>query len=469
MAFINKDFMLQNDTAKFLFHNYAKSLPIFDFHTHLDARLIAENHQFSDIAEMWLAGDHYKWRAMRANGIPEEKITGNASPEEKFKAWAQTIEHCLGNPLYHWTHLELKMYFGIDELLGEDNWKEIYDRANEVIKKEKLTTKKLIESSNVEVICTTDSPLDSLEYHDKIREDKDFKVKILPSFRPDEAFNIREKKFLEFVNALGNLTNISIKNYSDFVKGLETRVEYFDERGAFISDHALEVVFYREATEEEIETIFQKALNGEEISNEEQEKFVTRLLIDLGEIYHKKNWVMQIHFGAIRDNNTVMYKLLGKDSGFDAIADQKGLARALNGLLDAMYQNNALPKMILYNLNPEYNHTLASAIGNFQGNDKGIKSKLQFGAGWWFNDTELGMLRQMTTLADHGLLMNFVGMLTDSRSFLSFSRHDYFRRILCNYVGEQVEQGKFPDDKKLLKKFIENISYYNAVNYFKKD
>lgn len=461
--------MLQNDTAKFLYHNYAESMPIFDYHCHLDVRFIAEDHQFSDITELWLAGDHYKWRAMRGNGVPEEKITGDASSIEKFKAWAQTVEDCIGNPLYHWTHLELKKYFGIDELLNEDNWKEIYDKANSIIKNEKLSARKLVQLSNVSVICTTDNPLDSLAYHDKIRTDEEFKVKVVPSFRPDEAFAIGEKKFVDFVKGLENISNTAIKNYSDFIENIEERVDYFDSKGAFISDHALEKIYFKESKNEDIENIFQRALNGNKIAEEEYEKFVTRLLIDFGKIYHKRNWVMQIHFGARRNNNTKMYRLLGKDSGFDSIADQPDLSNALNGLLDAMCQNDGLPKMILYNLNPEYNHIVASAAANFQNNDKGIKGKIQFGAGWWFNDTELGMLRQMTTLADHGLLMNFVGMLTDSRSFLSFTRHEYFRRILCNYVGEQVEQGKFPNDNRLLKKLIQNICYYNAVNFFKKD
>lgn len=469
MTFLHKDFMLQNDTGKFLYHTYAKPLPIFDYHCHLDVRQIASDHQFSDITELWLAGDHYKWRAMRANGVSEEKITGDFSSTEKFKAWAQTVEDCIGNPLYHWTHLELKNYFGIDELLNEDNWKEFHSRANKIIKKDKLTARKLIQLSNVSFICTTDSPLDSLSYHDKIRADKGFKVRVVPSFRPDEAFAIGEKKFINFVKGLGRLTNTSIISYSDFIKGIEERVDYFDNKGSFISDHSLEKLFFKKSTDEEIEDIFQKALNGNKITSEEYGKYVTRLIVDLGKIYHKRNWVMQIHFGAKRDNNTVMHKLIGENTGFDSIIDQSDVAYALNGLLDAMRRNNSLPKMIIYNLNPEYNHIVASAVANFQDNEKGIKGKIQFGAGWWFNDTEQGMLRQMTTLADHGLLMNFVGMVTDSRSFLSFSRHEYFRRILCNYVGEQVEEGKFPDDKRLLKRLIENICYYNAVNFFTKD
>lgn len=469
MTFIHKDFMLQNDTGSFLYHTYAKPLPIFDYHCHLDVRLIADDHQFPNITELWLAGDHYKWRAMRANGVSEEKITGNASSMEKFKVWAQTVENCIGNPLYHWAHLELKNYFGIDKLLNSNNWKELYDRANEIIKKENLTARKLIQLSNVNFICTTDSPLDSLEYHDKIRSDQEFKVRVAPSFRPDEAFAIGGKKFVDFIKGLGRLTNTSIISYADFIKCIEERVNYFDNKGAFISDHSLEKLFFKKSTDEEIEAIFQKSLNGNKITDDEYRKFVTRLIIDLAKIYHKRNWVMQIHFGAKRDNNTMMHILIGENTGFDSITDQSDVAYALNGLLDTMRRNNSLPKMIIYNLNPEYNHIVASTLANFQDNEKGIKGKIQFGPGWWFNDTEQGMLRQMTTLADHGLLMNFVGMVTDSRSFMSFSRHEYFRRILCNYVGEQVEEGKFPNDKGLLKKLIENICYNNAVNFFTKD
>lgn len=468
IAFINDDFMLQNDTAKLLYHNYAKLLPIFDYHCHLDPKHIAENHQFSNITELWLEGDHYKWRAIRADGVSEEKITGNADPEEKFKVWAEVVEDCIGNPLHHWTHLELKNYFGIEELLNKDNWREIYNKTNQVIRDKNLTAKKLIQLSNVNFICTTDSPLDLLESHDRIAEDKNFKIKVLPSFRPDEALAIGTEKFIDFVKKLGKLTNRSILNYQALTKGIEERISYFDKKGAFISDHSLEKLVFKKSTDEEIENIFQKALGKHEITQEEYEKFVTRLIIDLSKMYHDKNWIMQIHFGAVRNTNTIMYNLIGENSGFDSITDQSNIAYTLNSLLNIMYQNNSLPKMIIYNLNPEYNHIVASSVANFQGNEEGIKGKIQFGAAWWFNDTEQGILRQMTTLADHGLLMNFVGMLTDSRSFLSFSRHEYFRRILCNYIGEQAEQGKIPNDKKTLKKLVENICYYNAANFFKK-
>ncbi|WP_198135398.1 glucuronate isomerase [Alkaliphilus metalliredigens] len=468
ISFINNDFMLENEIARHLYHTYAKSLPIFDYHCHLNTQHIAEDHEFADITELWLAGDHYKWRAMRGNGVSEEKITGKASSEEKFQAWAETVESCVGNPLYHWTHLELKAYFGIDELLKRSNWKSIYDRANKIIKEEGLTVRKLIKQSNVDFICTTDDPIDSLEFHDEIAKDEDFKVKVVPTFRPDGAFGIGEETFIDFIDKLGDLTSLPISSYQEMLVGIEARIDYFDKKGALISDHGLEKLVYIESTDEEIENIFQKALGKKEMTEEDYGKFITRLLIDLGKIYYHKDWIMQIHFGAIRNNNSKMYELVGENTGFDSIVDQSNVAYALNRLLDAMSRKNCLPKTVVYNLNPDYNHIVASAVSNFQDNEEGIRGKVQFGAGWWFNDTEQGMLRQMSTLADHGLLMNFVGMLTDSRSFISYPRHEYFRRILCNYVGVQVENGKFPNDEELLKRLIENICYYNAVNYFTK-
>ncbi|GAA0356438.1 glucuronate isomerase [Alkalibacterium iburiense] len=467
MSFISEDFMLTNETAKRLYHDYAKDLPIFDYHCHLNPELIASNHQFEDITEIWLAGDHYKWRAMRANGVPEEKITGSASSKEKFKAWAETAESTIGNPLYHWTHLELKRYFDIDDLLGKDNWEEIYEKMNAKIKEDKLTTQKLIKDSNVEFIGTTDNPTDSLEFHDQIKE-SDFDVTVAPSFRPDEAFPVGQQAFLDFLDRLEAIYGTKATTYDEMLALIQKRVDFFDERGTLASDHALEEMIYEESTDEEIDAIFEKALNLETITKKEKEQYLTRILVDLSEMYYEKGWAMQIHFGAIRNNNSFYYDRLGPDTGFDSIKDSGNDAVGLNGLLDKMNQNNRLPKMIIYNLDPTKNDVVASGVANFQVNDEGIKGKVQFGAGWWFNDTEEGMLRQMKVLADHGLLMNFVGMLTDSRSFLSYPRHEYFRRILCNFVGEQVESGKYPNDEKLLKKLIENVCYYNAKKYFKK-
>lgn len=468
MGFINADFILNNETGKHLYHRYAEKMPIFDYHCHLIPEWIAKDHEFKDITELWLSGDHYKWRAMRANGVPERKITGDASSEEKFEAWAETAENTIGNPLFHWTQLELKRYFDIDELLSKDNWKEIYDKANQILKDKKLTARKLIEMSNVTFIGTTDNPTDSLEYHDQIRKDDSFHVKVAPSFRPDEAFHIDDERFVGFLDRMETIFGTRLTSYQQLKEQLQQRVNYFDERGTLASDHALENMVYQEATKEEIETIFQKALNQETITKKEKEQYLTRILVDLGEMYEEKGWAMQIHFGALRNNNEYWYNKLGPDVGFDSLHDSVEDGRHLNQLLNAMAKNKKLPKMIIYNLNPTQNHIVASAVANFQVNDEGIKNKVQFGAGWWFNDTEQGMLRQMETLADHGLLMNFVGMLTDSRSFVSYPRHEYFRRILCNYIGEQVELGKFPQNEELLKRLVENVCYNNAVNYFKK-
>ena len=468
MTFITKDFMLQNETAKQLYHDFAESLPIFDYHCHLDPQQIAEDHKFADVTELWLAGDHYKWRAMRAHGIPEEKITGNASSEEKFQAWAQTVESVVGNPLYHWTHLELKRYFDVDELLNSKNWKSVYDQANKTIQEKGLTARTLIENSNVTFIGTTDNPTDSLEFHDAIREDADFTVEVAPAFRPDEAFAVGEEKFINFVQKLQNVSFKDVTTYKELITEIEARVDYFNERGATISDHGLGKLFYAESTDEEIEAIFLKALAKKEVTAEENAKYQTRLLSDLGKMYHARGWVMQIHFGAIRNNNSRMFDLVGADAGFDSTNDQTDVAYALNNILNALDKEDKLPKTIIYNLNPIYNDVVASTVANFQSNNEGIKGKIQFGSGWWFNDTEQGMLRQMEALADHGLLMHFVGMLTDSRSFVSYPRHEYFRRILCNFIGERVENGKFPNDQDILKKLVENVCYNNAMEYFNK-
>ncbi|WP_027108904.1 glucuronate isomerase [Lacticigenium naphthae] len=468
MTFIHEDFMLQNEKAKKLYHEVAKNLPIFDYHCHLDPKQIAEDHRFENITELWLSGDHYKWRAMRANGIPENKITGNASAEEKFEAWAQTAEVSIGNPLFHWTQLELKKYFGIEELLTGENWKEIYDKANGIIREKELTAQKLIKESNVEFVGTTDNPTDSLEFHKQIEELDDFAVTVAPSFRPDEALAIGEDKFTTFLEKLYKVSGNSVSTYQEMMKEMIKRIDLFDERGTRAADHGIGHLQFAESTIEEIDIIFLKALAKLSLTQEEVAKYQTRMLVDLAALYAERNWVMQIHFGAIRNNNSRMFEQIGPDAGFDSINDQGNVAYALNKLLNRIHTNGTLPKTIIYNLNPEYNHSVASTVANFQGNTEGIKGKVQFGAGWWFNDTEQGMLRQIETLADHGLLMHFVGMLTDSRSFISYTRHDYFRRIFCNYVGEQVELGKFPDNEKLLTQLIENVCYKNAIHYFKK-
>lgn len=467
MTFIHDDFMLENETAKRLYHEYAKDMPIFDYHCHISPQLIAEDYAFEDIGEIWLAGDHYKWRAMRANGVPERLITGDSTNKEKFEAWAATVPNTVGNPLYHWSAMELKTYFGVDELLNEDNWESIYEQANAKIKDEKLTARKLIEMSNVHLVGTTDNPDDSLEYHVALK-DSDFGPKVVPSFRPDAALDVASDRFRKFIKDIGVVVGETVDSYAALVSALAKRIDFFDELGTVASDHALETIDYIEKDDTYIEAVFQKAVDNDTLTKEEKTAYQSRLLYDLAGFYTEKNWVMQIHFGALRNNNSKYFDLLGYDTGFDSIRDTANDAFGLNRLLDAFSANERLPKMILYPLNPNQFDTIASTIANFQVNDQGVKSKIQLGSGWWFNDTERGMIHQMEALADHGLLMHFVGMLTDSRSFVSYPRHDYFRRILCQLIGEKVEKGKIPNDEKLLKQLIENISFNNAVRYFQK-
>lgn len=467
MTFINEDFMLQSDSAKHLYHDYAKDMPIFDYHCHLVPQQIAEDYEFENITELWLGGDHYKWRAMRAMGIPEEKITGNASPEEKFEAWAYTAENAVGNPLFHWTALELKKYFHVEELLTSKNWKEIYDECNRVLKEEHLTARTLIKNSNVTFICTTDNPTDTLEWHEKIKDDETFDVAVLPGFRPDEAFAIQDPaKFTGFIEKMQAVTGKAMANFAELVAGLEERIQYFADKGSNVSDHGLSQIYYAEATDEEIEAIFAKAVNKEAISEQEYAKYQTRLFVELGKIYKAKGFVMQLHFGAIRNNNSRLFAQLGADAGLDSIQDQPNVAYALNKLLDALETTNELPKFIAYNLDPTYFDLVGTAITNFQANSEGLRSKVQMGSGWWFNDTKYGMLKQLKSLSEAGLLMNFVGMLTDSRSFISYTRHEYFRRILCDFIGDLVERGEIPNDDALLEKLITNVCYNNAVEYF---
>ncbi|MFB0711560.1 glucuronate isomerase [Buttiauxella noackiae] len=466
MSFINDRFMINNEVGCRLYSEVAKSLPVIDYHCHLNAQEIYENKSFSDITELWLSGDHYKWRAMRANGIPENKITGNATVAEKFQAWAETVESSYGNPLYHWTHLELDFYFGIQENLGSHNWHEIMDSCNRLLCQDDFKPRSLISRSNVEVVCTTDSPLDSLEYHKRLQEDSNFTTKVLPTFRPDEVFEEDLKAFSQFINKLSELTSVKIHDFSDFSKAIGKRVDWFHEVGCRISDHGPIDIQYLSATEAEVDIVFSRKLKGEKINKSESIVLSSAILIMLAKHYKEHDWAMQIHFGAIRSNNTRMKNALGINTGFDSISDQCHLAQGLNGLLDAMAQRDSLPKTIIYNLNASYNDVVATTIANFQSGEDGIKSPIQFGSGWWFNDTRRGMENQLNCLADQGLLMNFIGMLTDSRSFISYTRHDYFRRILCNLIGGWVERGEVPDNKKVLSKIIKNICHDNAKNYF---
>ena len=386
-------------------------------------------------------------------------------PKEKFAAWAKTVPYTLGNALYHWTHIELKKYFGIEELLNEESYEKIWDRCNELLQQDDYSAQEIIKRSNVKVICTTDDPTDDLHYHEQIANLPDFPVKVLPTFRPDKGLEINKETFIPFVKELEEVTKKSFSSFEEYVQALEGRVQYFHEKGCRISDHGLSEIPYAKFEQSELDAIFQAGRNGQEVSKADENKFKTAILMVLAKAYKERDWAMQIHFGAIRNNNTKMFKKLGPDAGFDSISDQGEVAAPLNALLDAFEQENSLPKTILYNLNPIYNELIGTTIQNFQA-ESGIAGKIQFGSGWWFNDTKPGMLRQLTALADQGLLMHFVGMLTDSRSFISYSRHEYFRRILCNLIGTWVEDGEIPNDPALLQMMVENICYNNAKNYF---
>lgn len=467
MGLINDRFMIGNATGIELYRRIARDLPIIDYHCHLEAKEIYENRRFNTVTDLWLGGDHYKWRAMRANGIPEEKITGNASAEEKFQAWAETVEAAFGNPLYHWTHLELKQYFGIDDTLSSRNWREIMDACNRQLQDDSFTPRALMMRSRVEVICTTDSPLDDLEYHQRLQQDSSFTPRVLPTFRPDEFFSHDGEVFSSAIEKLAALISEPITAFTDFERGLESRVRFFHDVGCRISDHGLGELTFTLFTQEQKEAIFQKKQRGETVTPSEDGIWQSILFLTLARLYKKYDWAMQVHFGAIRNNNQRMLKKVGINSGFDSISDQAYLAANLNAFLNAMDKENILPKTIIYNLYSPYNDIVASTIANFQSGEEGVKSPLQFGAGWWFNDTRRGMLSQLNTLADQGLLMNFVGMLTDSRSIVSYPRHDYFRRILCGLIGKWVEDGEFPADEIILHRMIKNICHDNALHYFK--
>jgi glucuronate isomerase len=458
--------MLNNNTAIDLYHKYAKEMPIYDYHCHLSPKEIAENKRFKNITELWLYGDHYKWRAMRAHGIDERYITGDASDEEKFKAWAETVPYTVGNALYHWTHIELKKYFGIEELLNGDSWERIYNQCNELLNQDDYAVQNIIKRSNVKMICTTDDPTDDLHYHEQIKEQKEFGVTVLPTFRPDKGVEINRDTFVEFVNKLEKVTNKTISSFAQYLQSLEERVQYFHDRGCRISDHGIAEIPFAAFEENELDPIFQAGRAGKKVSREEETKFKTSILLFLAKCLKKRDWAMQIHFGAIRNNNEKMFKKLGPDTGFDSISDQGEVAEPLNALLNTLELDDALPKMVIYNLNPVYNDLIGSTIQNFQMNKEGIAGKIQFGSGWWFNDTKPGMIRQMSALADQAVLAHFVGMLTDSRSFISYSRHEYFRRVLCNLIGTWVEEGEVPNDQALLQRLIQDICYNNAKNYF---
>lgn len=461
--FMGEDFLLENDSAIKLYHEYAKRMPIIDYHCHLDAKDIFENKRFKTITEVWLYGDHYKWRAMRSNGINEQTITGNATDYEKFLAWAKTLEKCIGNPLYHWTHLELQRYFEIYEPLSEKNAHDIWGKANALLALEEYSAQGMIAKSNVKCVCTTDDPGDSLEYHRKIREDHTIKFKVFPTFRPDKGMELNAPGFTQWVEKLGQSAGITITNYSQFLKALEQRIEFFHEMGCRASDHALERVPYMESSQEIIEGIFADALQGKMITDADLERYKTAVLQFCARQYAKLEWAMQLHIGAMRNNNSNMFKKMGPDTGFDSVHDHP-VAFGLSRLLDSLEREGCLPRVILYTLNPKDNVVLGTMLGNFQAG--GVPGKMQFGTAWWFNDNKTGMIEQMIALSNLGLLSRFVGMVTDSRSFLSYTRHEYFRRILCNLLGGWIENGEAPADWDMIGEIVQDICFYNAKAYF---
>ena len=453
MSFINDNFMLRTETARRLYHEYAAEMPIIDYHCHLVPAQIAENKAFKNITELLLGGDHYKWRAMRSNGVDEKYITGDASDREKFQKWAETMPYLLGNPLYHWSHLELKRYFDIDKTLSPETAEEIWNICNEKLATEEFRAQNLILRSGVKVICTTDDPLDTLEHHKALRE-QGFATKVLPTFRPDKATNVDKDTFVPYIKAMG------AKTYDDMIRILGEKIEFFHENGCRLSDHALDVIPYAEG---DPRPVFKKAMAGKKITKEEADCFKTSVLLYCAKQYARLGWAMQLHIGAMRNNSTRMYNSLGADTGFDSINDLS-IAEPLSRFLDALDREDQLPKTILYTLNPKDNYVLGTMLGNFQ--KAPTPGKIQFGSGWWFNDQRDGMVAQMKALSNLGLISRFVGMLTDSRSFVSYPRHEYFRRILCNLIGEWVENGEYPDDPEMLKTIIQGICYNNAQNYF---
>lgn len=467
MDFINDRFMIDNEVGARLYQDVAKDLPIIDYHCHLEAKDIYENKSVEDITQLWLAGDHYKWRAMRANGIDERFITGDASAEEKFQAWAETVEAAFGNPLYHWTHLELSKYFDCNVNLDSQNWREVMDHCNRVIKQNNFKPRYLMECSNVEAICTTDAPLDSLEYHRLLKQDKTFSIKVLPTFRPDDVFNENAIEFAHFITQLSHLADVRIDSFGSFAEAIGKRIDWFHVNGCRISDHGPVSIDYQASEPEHVNLLFSRKAGGVLLTGAEEAQLNSAIFVMLAGHYKARDWAMQIHFGAIRNNNSQKRQQLGINTGFDSINDQSSLASSLNQLLDAMAKANALPKTILYNLNAIYNDVVATTIANFQSAEYGVNSPMQFGSGWWFNDTRRGMENQLNSLADQGLLMHFIGMLTDSRSFVSYTRHDYFRRILCNLIGGWVEKGEVPNNQQILTRMIRNICHDNANNYFK--
>lgn len=461
--FMDHNFLLETKTSQELYHNFAEKMPIIDYHCHLNPEDIANDRKFNNISEIWLAGDHYKWRAMRANGVGEKYCTGDASDEEKFMKWAETVPATLRNPLYHWTHLELRRYFGIEELLGPDTAKDIYKKTKEMLNSDAFSVKNLLRKMNVEVVCTTDDPVDSLKHHKKIKEDG-FEIKVLPTWRPDKAMAADDLHvYNDYLDKLQKVADYPIRNFMDLLEALARRHDFFKEMGCRLSDHGLETFYFEEYTHQEIEDIFLRIRKKGVVSEQEKLKFKTAMLVELAVMDHEKGWTQQFHIGAIRNNNSRMFEQLGPDTGYDSIGDYS-VGRAMSKLFDKLDNTDQLAKTIVYNLNPSNNELMVTMAYNF--NDGKTAGKMQFGSGWWFLDQKIGMTDQMNTLSQLGLISKFVGMLTDSRSFLSFPRHEYFRRILCNLFGNDMENGEIPHDMEMTGKMVQDICYGNAKEYF---
>ncbi|QDO95196.1 glucuronate isomerase [Formosa sediminum] len=461
-TFIHDNFLLENKYAEELYHNYSKNQPIIDYHNHLAPQQIADDVIFDSITKVWINGDHYKWRAMRTLGVNEQYITGKSSDKDKFLNWAKTVPYTMRNPLYHWTHLELKRYFDIDELLNETNAEKIWEETRIKLQSEAYSCRRLLKKVNAELVCTTEDPIDTLEHHHTLAK-ADYNVKVSTAFRPDKAIFISHKGYNEYLIALGNVAGVHINSFTSLCDALIKRIQFFHDSGCRLCDHGLDKIYFENYTENEVNSILLKQLEGQPITTTEAAKFQSAVLIFLCETYHEFGWVQQFHLGALRNNNSRMHSLLGPDTGWDSIGDYPQ-AQKLSAFLNALDSKNKLTKTIIYNLNPADNEVMATMIGNF--NDGSIKGKIQWGSGWWFLDQKDGMTKQLNTLSNMGLISCFVGMLTDSRSFLSFPRHEYFRRILCNLLGDEIKRGELPNDMEWIGKLVSDISYNNAKNYF---
>ena len=461
--FMDENFLLTSEFARTLYHAHAAKMPIVDYHCHINPQEIYENRRFDNITQVWLGGDHYKWRLMRACGVPERLITGDAPDRDKFFAWAEALPRAIGNPLYHWTHLELKRYFGYDGVLNAQSAEMVWELCNERLAQDALRVRGIIEKSDVRVICTTDDPVDSLIWHEKIAEDATCKVRVLPAFRPDKAVNIDKAGFAAYMARLGEVSGVKIDGLDALRAALCARLDFFDEHGCRASDHGLDAVPWQEADDARVDAVLRAALAAETVTAQDVACYQSAMLLFFAREYARRGWVMQIHYGALRNANGRMFDRLGPDTGYDCI-DTPQTARALCALLDRLERDGALPRTILYSLNPNDNPVLTAALGCFQ--HEGVRNYVQHGSAWWFNDTRRGMQNQLENLADMSVLGNFVGMLTDSRSFLSYTRHEYFRRVLCQLIGRWVENGEYPADEAYLGKMVEDISYHNAVAFF---